>query len=195
MIAAIRPVLALFALLTLLTGVAYPLAVTAIAGAAFPVQAAGSLIEKDGKTVGSALIGQRFADPKYFHPRPSSAGDDGYDASSSGGSNQGPISAKLIERVKGDIASFREDAPTGAIPADAVTASGSGLDPHISPANARTQIARIAKARGAPQPAIAAILEAHLEPRYFGLLGEPRVNVLLLNLALDKARPARGVTQ
>ena len=195
MIAVIRPALALFALFTLLTGVAYPLAVTAFAGAVFPAQAAGSLIEKDGMIVGSALIGQRFADPKYFHPRPSAAGDDGYDGSSSSGSNLGPLSAKLIERARGDVARFREGAPAGVIPADAVTASGSGLDPHVAPAYARAQIARVAKARGAPQPVIAAIVDAHLERRAFGLLGEPRVNVLQLNLALDQQRPARGVSQ
>ncbi len=192
MIAQFRPAIALFALFTLLTGVAYPMAVTAVAGVFFPDQAEGSLVRRDGKVVGSALIGQRFVDPRYFHPRPSAAGDDGYDASASSGSNLGPLSAKLIDRAKGDIEAFRADTPAGSIPADAVTTSGSGLDPHISPANAKAQIMRVAKARGASPAWVAALVAEHLEGRPLGFLGEPRVNVLALNLALDAARPIRG---
>lgn len=172
--------------LTILTGVLYPLLVTGLAKVFFPRQAAGSLMEANGKTVGSELIGQKFARPEYFHGRV-----DGYDGLSSGGSNLGPTNQKLIDRVKGDAAKFRAENPTfsGPIPADIVTASGSGLDPHISPAAAEAQAARVAVARGVPENALRRLIADHTEGRQMGLFGEPRVNVLKLNLALDSAAP------
>lgn len=182
----LRPALALFLLLGALTGLAYPLAITGIAQAVFPSQASGNLISRDGKVIGSSLIAQNFAADKYFQPRPSSAGDKGYDASSSSGSNLGPISKKLIDRVEGDLKSWREKNGTAAVPVDAVTASASGLDPHIAPANALAQAARVAKARGLGEDAVRRLVEQHVEGRALGVLGEPRVNVLLLNLALDR---------
>ena len=176
------------ALITLLiTGVVYPLVITGIAQAAFPSQANGSLIKRDVKVVGSDLIGQRFAQPRYFHPRPSAAGE-GYDATASGGSNLGPTSKKLFERVNTDISNLRKENPNLAekkIPADMVTTSGSGLDPDITPANAYAQIPRIAKSLGVSEGKIKRLVEANTTRRQFGVLGEPRVNVLKINMALD----------
>lgn len=172
--------------LTVLTGVLYPLLVTGLAKVFFPRQAEGSLIEANGKPIGSELIGQKFTRPEYFHGRP-----DGYDGLSSGGSNLGPTNQKLIDRVKGDAAKFRAENPTftGPIPADIVTASASGLDPHISPAAADAQAARVATARGVPVDAVRQQIAKYTEARDLGLFGEPRVNVLKLNLGLDSAAP------
>ena len=185
----LRPALVLTALFTLLFGVAYPLAITGMAQALFPVQANGSMIARDGHVVGSALIGQTFTRPEYFWPRPSAAGD-GYNASASSGSNLGPTSRALVERVEGDVARLREAGVVGEIPADIATASGSGLDPHISPAAARAQIVRIAAARGMREADVADLVARHTEGPLLGFLGEPAVNVLRLNLALDQATPS-----
>lgn len=181
----IRPALVMVVLFTGLLGVAYPLAVTGVAQAAFPSQANGSLVkDADGKVVGSALVGQAFVQPAYLHPRPSAAGE-GYDASASSGTNMGPLNAYLAARVKDDTARLKAENPTGAIPADAVTASASGLDPHVSPQYAAFQISRIAKARGVKEAQVREVIENHIEGRTFGVLGQPRVNVLLTNRALD----------
>jgi K+-transporting ATPase ATPase C chain len=187
--AMIRPAVSLFVVLTVVTGVIYPLAVTGVAKAAFPSQAAGSLIVKDGKTVGSSLIGQNFTDPKYFWPRPSAAGADGYDGLASGASNLGPSNPKLLDTVKERVAAYREanhlaaDAP---VPVDAVTGSGSGLDPAISVANARLQTRRVALARRLDPDEVLKVVAAHTQTRQWGFLGEDSVNVLELNLALDR---------
>ena len=183
----LRPALSLFVLLSTVTGLAYPLAVTGVASAAFPEQAAGSLILKDGKPVGSSLIGQNFSDPKHFWGRPSATAPQPYNASASSGSNQGPLNPALVDAVKGRIDALRAADPANGtpIPADLVTASASGLDPHISPAAALWQVGRIAKARQLPEAQLSALVAAHTEGRQWGLLGEPRVNVLKLNLALD----------
>jgi len=183
----LRPALSLFVLLSTVTGLAYPLAVTGVASAAFPEQAAGSLILKDGKPVGSSLIGQNFSDPKHFWGRPSATAPQPYNASASSGSNQGPLNPALVDAIKGRIEALRAADPANGtpIPADLVTASASGLDPHISPAAALWQIGRIAKARQLPEAQLSALVAAHTEGRQWGLLGEPRVNVLKLNLALD----------
>ena len=186
----IRPAVVMIALFTGVLGVAYPFAVTGVAQVAFPEQAGGSLVrDKAGKVVGSALVGQSFSQPIYLHPRPSAAG---YDASASSGSNLGPLNPDLIARVKKDADTLRAETGTAVIPADAVTTSASGLDPHISPAYARLQAARIAQARGVAVQEVSQVIEQHVEGRTFGVLGQPRVNVLLTNMALDArfARPA-----
>ena len=179
--------------LTVLTGLAYPLLVTGLAQALFHHQANGSMVDVNGKTVGSELIGQRFTKPEYFHGRPSAAGNDGYDALASGGSNLGPTNQKLADRVQADIKKFRAENPgfTGPIPADLLTSSASGLDPHVSPASAEAQVARVAVARGVPPDRIQALVAQRTEGRQWGLFGEPRVNVLLLNLDLDQSFPLR----
>jgi K+-transporting ATPase ATPase C chain len=189
----ISPGLRINIFFTLLLGIAYPLLVTGICQVAFPHQADGSLITVNGKVVGSELIGQNFAKPEYFQPRPSAAGNDGYDATASGGSNFGPTNKKLIDRVQASLEKFRKENPeySGPIPADLLTASGSGLDPHISPASAEAQAPRVAKARGISIDQIRALIASHTEGRDLGFLGEPRVNVLLLNLDLDRALPRK----
>jgi K+-transporting ATPase ATPase C chain len=181
------------ALVTLvLLGLVYPLVVTGLAQLAFPAQANGSLVTSaSGTVLGSALIGQRFTDAKYFHGRPSAAGADGYDASASGASNLGPTSHALVDRVRTDVAAAVSDNPglsAGSVPVDMVTASGSGLDPDITLANAYAQVARVAKARSLDEATIRGIVDAQAIGRQFGVLGEPRVNVLLLNMALDAAK-------
>ncbi|MBL8296503.1 MAG: potassium-transporting ATPase subunit KdpC [Bryobacterales bacterium] len=180
------PGLRMTILLTVLTGLLYPGLVTAICQSLFPVAANGSLIMRNGKIIGSVLIGQNFSRPEYFHPRPSAAGNDGYDASSSGGSNLGPTSRKLIDRVKAAAEKLRAgETVSGAIPSDLLTTSASGLDPHISPASAHLQIARVAKVRGMAEADLAKLVDQFTTGRDLGFLGEPRVNVLLLNLALN----------
>jgi K+-transporting ATPase ATPase C chain len=173
--------------LAILTGVVYPGLVTGLCKTFFRQQANGSLIVADGRVIGSRLIGQGFTRPEYFHPRPSAAGSDGYDASASGASNLGPTSRKLVHRVRADVQKFRKENPEyqGPVPADMVTASGSGLDPHISPASARAQAFRIAKQRGVPVDEVNRLISQHTEAPFLGFLGDARVNVLQLNLALD----------
>jgi K+-transporting ATPase ATPase C chain len=189
MLSHLRPALVSMGLFTALLGVAYPLAVTGVAQAAFPGQANGSLVrDAGGQVVGSALIGQSFAKPEYFHGRPSAAGN-GYDAGASSGSNMGPLNAKLIDREKTDAAALRAENPGAVIPADAVTTSGSGLDPDISPANARFQAPRVARERGAPLGQVTALVDAQVQPPLLGFIGQPRVNVLALNRALDARFP------
>jgi K+-transporting ATPase ATPase C chain len=190
----IRPAVVMIALFTGVLGVAYPFAVTGVAQTVFSEQADGSLVrDKAGKVVGSALVGQTFAEPVYLHPRPSAAGD-GYDAAASSGSNLGPLNPDLIAWVKTDADALRAETGAAVIPADAVTTSASGLDPHISPAYAELQIARIASARGVGEAQVRKVIEQHVEGRTFGVLGQPRVNVLLTNMALDARfpRPAEG---
>jgi K+-transporting ATPase ATPase C chain len=179
--------------LTLLTGLIYPSLITGLCQVLFPDQANGSLISRNGKVIGSALIGQNFSKPEYFQPRPSAAGSDGYDASLSSGSNLGPTSQKLIDRVKASVEKVKADNPdhSGTLPADLVTASGSGLDPHITPGSMSLQIARVANARGASASDLEQFANRFIEGRDLGVLGEPRVNVLQLNLALDEKFPAR----
>lgn len=189
MLSQLRPALVSMGLFTALLGLAYPLAVTGVAKAAFPAQANGSLIrDAGGRIIGSALIGQAFAKPEYFHGRPSAAGN-GYDAAASSGSNMGPLNDKLIDREKTDAAALRAENPGVVIPADAVTTSASGLDPDISPANARFQAPRVAKARGAPAAEVEALIEAQVQQPLLGFIGQPRINVLALNRALDVRFP------
>ena len=181
----LRPAVVMIALFTLLLGLAYPLGITGIAQIAFPHQAEGSLIrDVQGRVVGSALIGQPFAEARYLHPRPSAAGD-GYDASASSGSNLGPLNPDLAERVKTEADALRGEANGAAIPADAVTTSASGLDPDVSPAYARLQAARVAQARGVPVSEVQAVIDANTKGALLGFIGQPRVNVLLTNRALD----------
>lgn len=183
----LRPAIVSFVLLSAVTGLLYPLAVTGVARPVFAHQAAGSLIERDGRTVGSELIGQTFTQPKYFWGRPSATGPMGTNAAASGGSNQGPLNPALTDAVKARIEALRaaDAGNTAPVPADLVTASASGLDPHISVAAALYQSARVARVRGLAPAAVQALIDAHTEGRSFGLFGEPRVNVLQLNLALD----------
>lgn len=201
MLSQLRPAFVLLVLFAALTGLVYPLAVTGIAQAVFPHQANGSLIEKSGTVIGSGLIGQNFTDAKYFWPRPSATSDvdpadatktvpSPYNAASSSGANKGPTSRDLLDRLEETVGRLRADAKETRVPVDLATASASGLDPHISPDAARFQIARVAKARNLPETQIASLIERSIEGRTFGLLGEPRVNVLQLNLALD-APPQR----
>lgn len=198
MLREIRPAIILLILLMLITGLAYPLAMTAIAGAIFPKQAQGSLIEKDGKVIGSSLIGQEFKDDKYFHGRPSAttAPDPAdssktvsapYNAANSGGSNLGPTSKALNDRIKEDVGKLQAENPAASVPADLVTTSASGLDPDISPEAALFQVPRVAKARKMPEAQVRQLVGEYSQGRMAGLLGEPRVNVLALNLALDGA--------
>ncbi len=180
----LRPAVVMILAFTLLTGVAYPLAVTGIAWVMLHDAALGSLVTKDGKVIGSSLVGQAFMGEKYFHPRPT-ATDPAYNAAASTGSNLGPITQKLLDRVKGSVDGLHAEGVSGPIPVDAVTASSSGLDPDISPQTALLQVPRVAKARGLPEDRVRNLVEAHVRGRALGVLGEPRVNVLGLNLALD----------
>jgi potassium-transporting ATPase KdpC subunit len=186
----LRPALTLFVALTAVTGIAYPLLTTGVAALVFPEQAAGSLVVEDGKAVGSSLIGQSFADPKHFWGRPSATAPMPHNAGASTGSNQGPLNPALVDAVKARIEALRAADPgnTAPVPVDLVTASASGLDPHISVAAARYQAARVTRARQLPLERVRALIEAHTEGPLLGFIGEPRVNVLMLNLALDRAR-------
>jgi K+-transporting ATPase ATPase C chain len=201
MLREIRPAIVMILLMTVVTGLVYPLAMTGIATTVFPYQANGSLIEKDGKVIGSALIGQNFAKPGYFHGRPSATTDVDpkdpnktvpapYNAANSSGSNAGPTSKGLVERVQGDLKTLKEENPNAPVPIDLVTTSASGLDPDISPEAAMFQVPRVARERGLTEDRLRELVRQHTEGRFFGLVGEPHVNVLQLNMALD-ALPAR----
>jgi len=187
----IRPAVVSMVFFTLLLGLAYPLLITGVGQAAFSRQANGSLVVEGGKVVGSELVGQSFAGQQYLHPRPSAAGSDGYDASASSGSNLGPLNPDLAKRVEESAQALRAEGITETLPADAVTASGSGLDPDISPEYAALQAERIAAARGVEPRLVRELVNAHIEGRTFGVLGQPRVNVLMTNLALDARYPLR----
>jgi K+-transporting ATPase ATPase C chain len=193
MLSQLWPALRINVFLMILLGVGYPLAVTGISQLVFPHQANGSLITRNGQVIGSELIGQNFTKPEYFQPRPSAAGNDGYDPTASGGYNFGPTNQKLIDRVKASADKFHKDNPDyhGPIPADLLTGSASGLDPDISPASAQAQEARVAKARGISQDQIGQLVAQYTKSPDLGLLGEPRVNVLKLNLALDQQYPKK----
>ena len=197
MLKEIRPAIVLLIAMTVITGLAYPLAMTGIAGVLFPHQASGSLVERDGKVIGSALIGQEFASDRYFQGRPSAttAADPNdasktvpapYNAVNSAGSNLGPTNKALIERVQGDVDKLKKENPGASVPIDLVTTTGSGLDPHISPEGALFQVSRVAKARNLPEDRVRQLVNERIEGRMLGLIGEPRVNVLELNLALDR---------
>jgi K+-transporting ATPase ATPase C chain len=190
MLSEIKPAILITLIFTVLTGLIYPFAITGLSQVLFPHQANWSLITANGKVIGSSLIGQNFSKPEYFHPRPSAAGDKGYDGMSSGGSNLAPTNPALLKRLAESAAAFRKENPafSGAIPADAITTSASGLDPHISPDTAFAQCDRVAKARNVPVEQVRGLVQSHIEGRQLGFLGEPRVNVLLLNLALDNAK-------
>jgi K+-transporting ATPase ATPase C chain len=198
MLREIRPAIVLVLALTLITGLAYPLAMTGLAQVLFPHQANGSILEKDGKVIGSALIGQLFQEDKYFHGRPSATTKpdpndssktvpEPYNAANSAGSNLGPTNKALIERVKEDVQKFKAENPNTPVPIDLVTTTASGLDPHISPEAALFQVPRVANARNLPEARVRQLVSQHVEGRILGFLGEPRVNVLALNLALDRA--------
>ncbi len=189
----IIPALRMKLFLTLLVGIVYPLAITGICQIAFPHQANGSLVRANGRVIGSELLGQNFSRPEYFHPRPSAAGTDGYDATASKGSNYGPTNKKLIDRVNTSVEKFRKDNPgfTGPIPADLLTMSASGLDPHISPESALAQVRRVSQARNIAAEQVRSLVVQYTEEPDLGLLGERRVNVLRLNLALDREFPRK----